>query len=183
MRSIASVIAAILLGTAVAAAAAEPARIAVISTSQLLREAPQVQAADARFKAEFQKREDELKAEARKLDEDDKRLRREGDAMSAQQRANLQKDIYTRKTDFDLKQRQFAEQAQARNAELQREVLEQVNKAIVEVSREKGIDIVVRDPAYASEAFDITGDVLKKLATYPAAKPGAADAKKGKGKK
>lgn len=184
MRLTASALAAALLAATVPAAAAEPARIAVISAPQLLREAPQVQAADAKFKAEFQKREDEIKADARKLDDDIGRFRREADTMSPQQRTGTQNDLNTRKTNLEIKQRQFTEQAQARNAELQREVLEQVNRAIVEVAKEKGIDIVVRDPAYASESFDITADVLKKLATYPPAKPAAAaDPKKGKGKK
>ncbi len=98
--------------------------------------------------------------------------------MSPQQRTGAQNDLNTRRTNFEIKQRQFSEQAQTRNAELQREVLEQVNRAIVEVAQEKGLDIVVRDPAYAAQAFDITADVLKKLATYPTGKPAAADPKK-----
>ena len=154
-----------LLAAVFSAPAAAESKIAVISAPVLLRDAPQVQAADQKFKAEFQRREDELKAEAKKLSDDDKKFQREGDTLSAQQRANTAKELYTRKTDFDLKQRQFAEQAQARNNELQRDVLEKINQAIVEVSKEKGLDIVVRDPAFANPALDITADVLKKLAT------------------
>jgi outer membrane protein len=179
MRLTVPVLAAALLATAAAPAAAE-AKIAVISLAQLLRDAPQVQSADARFKGEFQRREDELKSEGKKLEDDIVRFRREADAMSPQQRTSAQNDLNTRKTNFELRQRQFAEQAQARNGELQREVLDQVNRAIVEVAREKGIDIVVRDPAYAGEAFDITGDVLKKLAEFAAAKPAAEPKKKPK---
>ena len=174
MRSLALVLAALAaIATAIPAAAAEP-RIAVISTGMLLRDAPQVRAADARFKGEFQKREDELKAEGKKIDEDRRRLRREGDMMSPEQRTNAENDLNTRIMKFDTAQRRFNEEAQSRNAALQREVLDQVNRAIAEVAREKGVDIVVRDPAYAAEAFDLTGDVLKKLATYPAAAPAAA---------
>ena len=166
-----------LLAVAVSAPAAAESKIAVINAPVLLRDAPQVQSADARFKAEFQKREDELKAEAKKLSDDDKKFQREGDTLSAQQRANTAKDLYTRKTDFELKQRAFAEQAQARNSELQREVLEKVNQAIVEVAKDKGLDVVVRDPAFANPALDITADVLAKLATMQD-KP--ADTKKKK---
>jgi outer membrane protein len=177
MRTTVTALAAALLAAFAVPAAAET-KIAVISAPQLLRDAPQVQAADAKFKGEFQRREDELKAEGKKLDDDIARFRREADTMSPQQRTGAQNDLNTRRTNFEIKQRQFSEQAQARNNELQREVLEQVNRAIVEVAKEKGIDIVVRDPAYAAEAFDITGEVLKKLATYPASKPAAADPKK-----
>ena len=178
MRSVFSVFLPLtLLAAAASAPAAAESKIAVINAPVLLRDAPQVQAADARFKAEFQKREDELKSEAKKLSDDDKKFQREGDTLSAQQRANTAKDLYTRKTDFELKQRAFAEQAQARNSELQREVLEKVNQAIVEVSKEKGLDVVVRDPAFANPALDITADVLAKLATMQD-KP--ADTKKKK---
>jgi outer membrane protein len=179
MRLIVTALAAALLALAAAPAAAET-KIAVITLAQLLRDAPQVQSAEARFKGEFQKREDDLKAEGKKLEDDINRIRREADTMSPQQRTSAQNDLNTRKTNFELKQRQFGEQAQLRNNELQREVLDQVNRAIVEVAREKGIDIVVRDPAYASEAFDVTGDVLKKLAEYAAAKPAAEPKKKPK---
>lgn len=180
MRTIVPVLAAVLLAATAVPAAAQT-KIAVISAPQLLRDAPQVRSADAKFKAEFQKREDDLKAEGKKLEEDIVRFRREADMMSPQQRTEKQNELNTRRTNFEVKQRTFGEQAQNRNNELQREVLEQVNKAIVEVAKEKGLDIVVRDPAYAADAFDITADVLKKLATYPAdaAKP-AADTKKKK---
>ena len=180
MRTIASVLAAALLAAAVPAVA--QTKIAVISAPQLLRDAPQVQAADAKFKAEFQKREDDLKSEGKKLEDDIGRFRREADMMSPTQRTEKQNELNTRRTNYEVKQRTFGEQAQARNNELQRSVLESVNKAIIEVAKEKGIDVVVRDPAYAAESLDITADVLKKLATYPAeatSKP-AADAKKKK---
>jgi len=69
-------------------------------------------------------------------------------------------------------------------ADLRRDVLEKVNKAIDEVAREKGLDLVLQDPAFASDALDITGEVLKKLATYPAdAADGAAGAGDKKKKK
>lgn len=158
---------------------AAQSKIAVISTPVLLRDAPQIKAADAKLKAEFQKREQDLQAERRKFQEDYKKAQREADAMSPQQKAATEKDLFSRKSDLDLKERQFSEQAQQRNAELQRDVLEKINQAIDEVAREKGLELVVRDPAFATPALDITADVLKKLAAMPqAAAP--ADPKKKK---
>lgn len=168
-----------LLAALFAAPAAAETKIAAISAPLLLRDAPQVRAADQKLKAEFQKREDELKAEGKKLEDDIGRFRREADTMSPQQRTSAQNDLNTRKTNFDLKQRQFGEQAQARNGELQRDVLDKINRAIEEVAKEKGLDLVVRDPAFARAELDITGDVLKKLASMEAA---PADPKKKKKK-
>src|SRR5690349_7659591 len=61
--------------------AAPQTRIGAISLPQLLRDSPQVRAANDKFKAEFQKREDDLKAEGKKLSEDAKKYQREGDTM------------------------------------------------------------------------------------------------------
>jgi outer membrane protein len=167
-----------LLAAAVSLPAAAEAKIAVVNMGALMRDAPQVQTARAKFTAEFQKREDELKAEVKKVNDDDKRFQREGDTMSAQQRATTAKDLYTRKTDLDLKQRQFAEQAQARNAELERQILETFGKAIEAVAREKGLDLVLRDAAFFSPGMDITPDVIAKLSSMPDAAPAESKKKK-----
>ena len=176
-----ALIPAALLVAALAAPAAAQSKLAVISTPVLLRDAPQIRSADARLKAEFQKRETDLQAEEKKFQEDYKKAQREADAMSSQQKAAAEKDLFSRRSDLDLKKRQFAEQAQARNNELQRDVLEKINQAIEAVAREKGLELVVRDPAYAAPALDITADVLKKLAAMPeTAAPAAASPKKKK---
>lgn len=185
MRKTVSVLSAAVLAAAFAAPAVAETKIAVISEAALLQNAPQVAAARQKFNNEFQKREDDLKAEGKKIDQDRRKLRIEGDMMSPEQRTTAQNDLNTRITNFESKQRTFGEQVQARNNELQREVLLQVNQAIREVATEKGLDLVLRDPAFASEALDITGDVLKKLAAMPPPKAGApaADPKKNSKKK
>ena len=171
MRTTLSIVVAALVAALASAPAAAEVKIAVIRTQSVM--APQLAVANARMKAEFQAREDELKAEARKIDDDEKRLQREGDAMSVQQRATLAKDLYTRKTDFDVKQRAFAEEVQSRNGQLNRELFEKINQAIAAVAKEKGYDLVVQDPAYAGGTPDITADVVAKvqaLADTPPAK-------------
>jgi outer membrane protein len=173
----AAILPALLLASAWATPAGAEVKVGAISLPQLLRDSPQVRAANDKFKGEFQKREDDLKAEGKKLSDDAKKYQREGDTMSGQQRADTEKNLNTRRIDFELKQRQFAEQAQARNDELQRDILERINRAIGEVAREKSLDLVVRDPAYASPAVDITLDVMKKL---NAMAPAAAEPKKKK---
>jgi outer membrane protein len=179
----AAILPAVLLAAAwappAAAQLAAPTKIGAISIPLLLRDSPQVRAANDKFKGEFQKREDDLKAEGKKLQDDSRKYQREADTMSGQQRADTEKNLNTRRIDFELKQRQFSEQAQARNDELQREVLDKINRAIVEVAKERGLDLVVRDPAFASAAVDITPDVMKKLAAMQAA-PAAAEPKKKK---
>lgn len=167
MRLAPAVLLPLVLLAATPAVAAET-KVAAIRTPVILRDAPQIKAADTKLKAEFEKKEKDLDAEGKKLGDDIKKFQREADAMSAQQRADAEKGLNTRKIDFDLKQRQFAEAAQARNQELKRDVLEKVNQAIEAVAKEKGYDLVLQDPAYANPAIDITDEVLKRLgATEP----------------
>jgi outer membrane protein len=170
-----------LLTAAVATPVRAETKLAVIRTPVILRDAPQIKAADQKLKSEFAQREKDLQSEGKKLDEDIKKYQREGDTMSAQQRADTEKGLNTRKIDFDFKQRQFQEQAQARNQELRRDVLEKVNTAIEQVAKDKGLDVVVQDPAYASAAMDITDEVLKRLATMGIdTAPAASSGKKKK---
>jgi outer membrane protein len=159
---------------AAAPSAAAETKIAAIRTGVILRDAPQIRTADQKLKGEFEKREKEIESEGRKLGDDIKKFQREADTMSPQQRADTEKGLNTRKIDFDLKQRQFAEQAQSRNQELRREVLEKVNKAIEEVAKEKGIELVLQDPAYAAPGLDITDEVLKRLGFTAGAQPTGA---------
>jgi outer membrane protein len=175
MRTIVFALAAVLL-SAVAVPASAEVKIAVVRLAVLLNdEGPLVGSAGAKFKGEFQKREDDLRAEEKRLGDDIGRFRREADTMSPQQRTTAQNDLNTRKTNLEVKQRQFAEQAQQRQSELRRNLLEQVERAIAEVAKEKGLDIVLPEAAYASAAYDITPDVMKKLSSAEP-KP-AADAK------
>jgi len=166
--------------TAAPVAAQSEMKIATIRSLDLLRDAPQIKSANEKMKAEFEKRQKDLEAEGRKLSEDIKKFQREADTISAQQRATTEKDLNTRKIDFDYKQRQLGEQVQAREQELRRELQGKFSKAIEEVAVEKGIQLVLQDPVYAAGGIDITEEVLKRLASVTDA---AAPADKKKKKK
>ena len=171
-----------LLATAAAAPAQAETKIGVIRTAVILRDAPQVKDADQKLKAEFSQREKDLQGEGKKLDDDIRKFQRDADTMSPTQRTTSQNDLNTRKTNFDIKQREFQEQAQNRNQELRRDVLEKVNTAIEQVAKEQGLDVVLQDPAYAATTLDITDEVLKKLTALGIAAPAADDASKKKKK-
>jgi outer membrane protein len=151
-----------------------------VAAAQLLRSAPQIQAAEGKIKAEFQKREDDLKAERKKLDDDIGRFRREADTMSPQQRTGAQNDLNTRATNLDIKQREFSEQFQARNGELQRDVRVKMKRAIEEVAKEKGLDLVLQDAAYFAPSLDVTAAIIDKLKSYGTAPEPAAKGEKKK---
>lgn len=159
---------ALILAATVGALCAAPlasaeAKIATIRSLDLLRDAPQIKSANEKMKTEFEKKQKDLDSERKKLEEDAKKFQREADTLSAQQRANSEKDLNTRKIDFEFKARQLSEQVQAREQELRRELQAKFAKAIEEVAKEKSIDLVLQDPVYAAPAIDITEEVLKRL--------------------
>jgi outer membrane protein len=176
-----------LVPLALAAALAAPAAVAdtkigAINFNVLLREAPQVKAAEQKFKIEFDKRDQDLQGDKKKFQEDAKKYQREADTMSATQKAAAEKDLFSRRQDLDLKERALNEEATARNQELQRGFIEQIGKALDQVVKDKQLDLVVRDPAFVAPSMDITQDVLKALAALPDATP-ADDSSKKKKKK
>lgn len=138
-------------------------KVATIRSLDLLRDAPQIKSANEKMKAEFEKKQKDLDSERKKLEDDAKKFQREADTLSAQQRANAEKDLNTRKIDFEFKARQMSEQVQAREQELRRDLQAKFAKAIEEVAKEKGIELVLQDPVYAAASIDITEDVLKRL--------------------
>lgn len=180
MRTIVPAIAAALLAVAVPAAA--EIKIGVLDPLKLQR-APELRGAQAKLDAEFQRRNDEVNAEGKKLDDDIGRFRREADTMSPQQRTAAQNDLNTRKTNFELKQKQYSEEFQRRRLEIGQDVNARLQRAIAEVAREKGLDVILENAAYYAPGLDVTAAVMSKLASYgPTPEPAAAP-KKGEKKK
>jgi len=163
-----------------AAPAMADTKIATIRSPDLLRDAPQIKSANERMKAEFEKKQKDLEGEGKKLEDDIKNFQREADTLTAQQRADTEKSLNTRKIDFDFKQRQLSEQVQQREQELRKDLSAKFAKAIEAVAKEKGLDLVVQDPVFATATIDITDEVLKRLSTEAGSDAAAAPAKADK---
>ena len=87
--------------------------------------------------------------------------------MANDARAAREKDLNSRRIDLGLQQRQLQEDIQNRDRELTQQMRERINAVIVEVAKELKYDLVVQDPAFASDAMDITDEVLKRLKAKP----------------
>jgi outer membrane protein len=181
MRTVSSMLlpVAFIAATLAATPASADTKIAVVRTQVILRDAPQTKSASQKMKSEFEKREKDLYDEGKRLQDDIEKFQREADTMSAPQRASTDKELNSRKQQFDLRQRHLSEEAQSRNQELQRDLFDTVHGAIEAVAKEKQIDLVVPDPLYFAATLDITDEVIKRLATL---EPAPADDKKKKKK-
>lgn len=146
-----------------AGAAAAEVKIATIRAGEIVSQSPQYKAGADKMKTEFDRRKNDIEAEGKKFQDDVKKYQKEGDAMSSADRAKTEKDLQSRQVDLQYKQRQFQEDLQNRDRQLTTDMTLKIKAVIEAVAKEKGIDLVLQDPVFASPAVDITADVLKKL--------------------
>lgn len=144
-------------------ALAQTLKIASIRSNELLQQSPQFKASQEKMKQEFERRANDLEAEAKALGEDIKTFQREAELLSSADRARKEKDLNTRKIDFEYKTRQFQEERQTRERQLFAEMMGKIKGVIEAVAKEQGVNMVIENPVYASEDFDITDEVLKRL--------------------
>lgn len=138
-------------------------KIAVVRSADVVRDSVQFKSAETKMKAEFEKRKNDLEAQAKAFGEDVKNYQRDADTLSADQRAKKEKDLNARQVDINFGQRKFQEDLQTRDRELTQDMMSKIKNVIVAISKEKGISLVVQDPVYSDDTLDITAEVLKRL--------------------
>jgi outer membrane protein len=149
-------------GLASAPAFAET-RIATLRANDLVQQSPQFKAGQDKMKAEFERRANDLEAEVKKLQEDAKKFQKEGDLMSPADRAKAEKDLNTRKIDFDYKSKQFQDERTNREHQLFTDMMAGIKTVIESVAKEKQLDVVIENPVYSVPSIDITDEVLARL--------------------
>ena len=158
----AAALAASVLATAPAFA---EAKIAAIRSNELVQQSPQFKASQEKMKQEFERRANDLEAEAKKFGEDIKGFQKEAELLSAADRAKKEKDLNTRKIDLEYKTRQFQEERTTRERQLFAEMMGKIKTVIEQLAKEKGISLVIENPVYAEAGLDVTDEVLKRLQT------------------
>lgn len=163
MNKFYGVMAAAMLAVTALGAEAADMKIATIRSSELVQGSPQFKAGQEKMRAEFERRAKDLEAEAKKLAEDISGFKKEAELLSAADRAKKEKELNTRKIDFEYKGRQFEEERTNRERQLFGDMMGQFKKVIETVAKEKGLSVVIENPVYADPATDITDEVLKRL--------------------
>jgi len=148
---------------AAATAAQAETKILVVRSADVVRDSVQFKAAESKMKAEFEKRRADIESQGKAFGEDVKNYQRDADTMSADQRAKKEKDLNARQVDLNFAQRKFQEDLQNRDRELTQDMMAKIKDVIAQVAKEKGADLIIQDPVFASPAVDVTADVLKRL--------------------
>jgi outer membrane protein len=152
-------------------------KIAVVNIPRLLDEAPQAKVAMQALSEEFAPRQREIVAQQKDLKAKEEKLQRDGAVMAENERNRAEKDLRDGQRDLQRKQNEYVEDLNLRRNEeigkLQRSLLQEVQT----YAKGANYDLVVGDGVlYATQALDITPQVLSALQAHAKSAPSGAPA-------
>jgi len=151
------------VGLGSASLQAAEAKIGVVNVQRLMGSAPQSKALAESLQAEFASRQRELAAMQKDLRDKEETLKRDGAVMSEEERVSLERQMRDGQRDLQRKGQEMNEDVNLRRNEelgkLQRTLFEEINS----FAKTQGYDLIVGDPLYASEAMDVTDELLSAL--------------------
>ena len=143
---------------------AEP-KIVVVDPERALGATEEVKARIGKFQSDMQGQENKL----RKLRDDimkiEERLQKEGVAMSRDQGQALTDERDAKMIEFRSLQQLVQQRLQQSQEELQAAMSPKLEKAVADLSKQKGYDLVLVKQAvlFSSQSVDITDDVTKQI--------------------
>lgn len=151
------------LATSTVAQAAD--KIAVVNVSSIFQQSPQRAVVAKQLENEFKGRATELQSMERDLQTKMQRLQRDGSTMKASERSSLEKSVMAQRETFSTKAQAFEQDNRRRQTEERNKILSRIQDSVKSVATKEGYDVVIdaNAVAYASNAKDITADVLKQV--------------------
>lgn len=151
---------------AVAPAANADLKIAYVDAAKVLDQAPQAEQVTSRLKQEFSPRDKALQESRKQLKELEDKMARDGAIMSDTERSRLEREIVVKKRDLQNAADAFRDDLNLRRNDEMNKLLAVVQQAIIGIGKEQKYDLIMYEGvAYASDAIDITDQVVKKLNT------------------
>lgn len=164
--ALASAAAALMLAGSVQAAPASSGNldtIAVINVPLIMHDIPQAKTVQESLQKEFASRIKEiqdLEKKGQKLTADVQGGKLTGDKLK-----DAQRELALLQSDYNLKGRALQEDMARRNQEEQSKLAVSVQKAIDDIAKERGLQLVLRGESivYTVSALDISQDVIKRV--------------------
>lgn len=148
-----------------APASAAETKIGTVDMRAILAASPQAKNVAEKLKNEFKAREEKIVAVEKGLKEKAEKLQRNGAVMSEAEKTKLEKDIVTAQRDLQRLQNEFREDANMRQQEETKKLLDKINTVIQEVAKKDNYDLIIHIDAapFASKQVDITDKVMKAI--------------------
>ncbi|MBV9889660.1 MAG: OmpH family outer membrane protein [Rhizobacter sp.] len=164
-----SLLAALLVAGASAAASAQELKIGYVNSDRVLRDALPAKAAQAKLEAEFSKREKDLNDLAKKLKDASDRLDKDAPTLAESERTRRQRELVDQDRDLQRRRREFQEDLSQRKNEELATVVERTNRVIKQIFETEKYDLILQEAVFWSPKVDITDKVIKALNAQSAA--------------
>ena len=163
IRTLKTLVAAMLLAAASAGASAQELKIGYVNSDKVLRDAVPAKAAQAKLEAEFSKREKDLTDIASRLKSASDKLDKEAPTLSESERVRRQRELVDQDRELQRKRREFQEDLSQRKNEELGAVVERTNKVIKQIFETEKYDLILQEAVFWSPKVDITDKVIKAL--------------------
>lgn len=145
-------------------ASAVDTRIGVVSTANILKEAPQAESARKKLESEFAPRDAKIVNLQKLIKTLEDKLSKDAAVMSDTARKKQEREIVSKKRDVKRVREEFTEDFNFRRNEEIGRLQKLVSETILSLAKENKYDIILNESViYASDQVDITTDVLKRL--------------------
>ena len=140
-------------------------KLAFINVKLILEQSPQAIAANAQLKEEFGERELSFRKLVQEIQQMEKTYKTDGAIMSAEQKKKAEENIIQKQRRVKFEQQSLKEDLQRKQRELSQGVQSALRDVIQAYGTENGYDFIFTDNnvAFASDAVNITEDILKKM--------------------
>ncbi len=139
-------------------------KIGVVNVPQVLAEAPQAEKARKDMEKEFSPRKNRLQASANEIRKLEENLNRDAAVMGAAERKKLENQIIKKTREAKRSEEELREDLNIRRNEIFGQLQKQVFEAIRALAQEGNYDLLLTDGVvYASDAVDVTAQILEKL--------------------
>ena len=143
---------------------AQEYKIGVVDPNRVVELSPQYAAAGKALQGEVEERERNLRQQQEQITILQSKLERDAALMSESEMQRLQNDIRSRTRKLKYAQDEFQEDVALRQNELRTKLGKQVREVVVELAKEKGIDLVITEGlVYYSPRLDISDLVIERL--------------------
>ncbi|MBT8442013.1 MAG: OmpH family outer membrane protein [Gammaproteobacteria bacterium] len=143
---------------------AQQVKIGYVNFAQLLAESPQATSAMEVLQEEFAPRQREVVALQAELKEKQEQIQRDVDVMGPEERRNAENELRRDERELNRQQQEFTEDVNLRRNEALRKLQGELLREVQTYATQQGFDLVVAEGVvYASDAIDITAQVLAGL--------------------
>jgi outer membrane protein len=166
-----AVVVALCAGLSLALAEPAPAqtniRIGYVNINFVLQNAPQTQALNQTMTAEFASREAEFVAQQEAWNTKGENYQRDAAVMAQSERAALERELERERLELQRTQTALQEDVEIRQTELVNELQATIAQRVQAFAVLQGYDLILTNQsvAYASEAIDVTEELLTAIST------------------